>query len=86
MKDPARTWNAVVAGEDTPVLAGNQAARAPQGVRGAGRGEVLPPRFLREPRQAALDHRVRCRRNTGLASTRRLSSLLAGSMMRASTN
>jgi hypothetical protein len=43
------------------VLAGNQAARASQGVRGAGHGEVLPPRFLREPRQGQhqlTEHRV----------------------------
>ena len=43
------------------MLAGNQAARASQGVRGAGHGEVLPPRFLREPRQGQhqlTEHRV----------------------------
>jgi hypothetical protein len=31
------------------VLVGGQAARVPQGVRVARRGEVLPPRLLREP-------------------------------------
>ena len=51
MNGPARTWNVVVAGEDTPCWPGDQAARASQGVRGAGHGEVLPPRFLRERRQ-----------------------------------
>lgn len=66
MKDPARTWNAVVLGEDTPCWS---VTRRHERLKtcGARRGEVLPPRLLREPQQAALDRRVRCRRNTGLA-------------------
>ena len=50
------------------MLAGNQAARALQGVRVARRGEVLPPRLLREPPAGRrLTVAYDAARNTGLA-------------------
>ena len=43
----------------------DQAGRAQAGVRGAGRGQPLPPRLLRIGRQAPLDRRIRRRRDPG---------------------
>ena len=69
------------------MLARNQAAQAPQGVRVARRGEVLPPRLLREPPAGGrLTVAYDAAGTPASPSTRRLPGLLAGSMMRASTN
>ena len=44
----------------------DQAGRAEPGVRGAGRGQLLPPRLLRIGGQAPLERRIRRRREPGL--------------------
>ena len=61
MNGPARTWNAVVAGEDTPCWPGTRRHERLKACAAHGRGKVLPPRFLREPRQGQhqlTEHRV----------------------------
>lgn len=86
MKDPARTWNAVVVGEDTPCWSGTRrherlkACAAYAAARCCRHGSFANPgrRRLTVAHDAA--------GTPASPSTRRLSSLLVGSMMRASTN
>ena len=65
----------------------DQAGRAQAGMGGAGRGQLLPPGLLRVGRQPALQGAIRRRGQApASSSTRALSSLLVGSMIRASTS
>jgi hypothetical protein len=63
----------------------HQAGRAQSRVLGTRCGQRLPPRRFGEHGQASLDRRIRGRGDPDLFGTRRLSSLLVGSMIRAST-
>jgi hypothetical protein len=55
-------------------------------VRRTRRSKLPPPLVVGVALQTALDRRIGDRVDTDLASTRRLSALLVGSMIRASTS
>jgi hypothetical protein len=65
MRDPARTWNAVVAGEDTPCWPVTGRHECFRGCTSHAAARCCCHDCFASPRQA-VDRRVRCRRNTGL--------------------
>ena len=52
MNGPARTWNAVVLGEDTPCWPGTRRHERLKACAAQAMARVLPPRFLRGPGRA----------------------------------
>jgi hypothetical protein len=67
MRDPARTWNAVVVGEDTPCWPVTRRHERLRACASHAAARCCRHDSFTSPRQAAVDRRVRCRRNTGLA-------------------
>jgi len=87
MKDQARTWNAVVVGEDTPCWSGTRRhERLKSCAAHAAARCCRHDSFANPGRRRLTVASDAAATPASPPSTRRLSSLLVGSMMRASTN
>jgi hypothetical protein len=67
MNGPARTWNAVVAGEDTPCWPVTRRHERLKACASHAAARCCRRDSFASLRQAAVDRRIRYRRNTGLA-------------------
>jgi hypothetical protein len=86
MKDPARTWNAVVVCEYTPCWSGTRRHERRAACAAHAAARCCRHGSFANPGRRRLTVAYDAAGTTASPSTRRLSSLLVGSMMRASTN
>jgi hypothetical protein len=84
MKDPAYTWNAVVVGEDTPCWSGTRRHERLKACAAHAAARCCRHDSFANPGRRRLTVAYDAAGTPALPSTRRLSSLLVGSMMRAS--